>query len=85
MRFVKTAIFALAFAAMSIFGAGIAQALPVEVTSEVVACAEASTEVSAETKAALSASEEGATVDLSAEAVAELKAAGCLDAGLGVE
>ncbi|MFD4352505.1 hypothetical protein ACFWPX_08095 [Nocardia sp. NPDC058518] len=74
MRFVKTSAFAVAFAAVSVFGAGMAQAATVKVTGELLGCAfEAG--VSNETIVELTRNLGGST-ELSAAAAAELE--GCL-------
>ncbi|MFD4433960.1 hypothetical protein, partial [Nocardia sp. NPDC058497] len=72
MRFVKTSTVALAIAALSIFGAGMAQAATVKVTGQLVGCA-FSAGVSTATTAELTASL-GSTITLSASAEAELEA-----------
>ncbi|MBC7301857.1 MAG: hypothetical protein H5T78_12975 [Nocardia sp.] len=76
MRFVKTSAFALAFAAVLVFGAGMAQAASVEVDADLIGCA-LSADASGETLAELHAGF-GTSIELSATAAAELEAGGCL-------
>ncbi|MFC4376308.1 hypothetical protein ACFO5K_19610 [Nocardia halotolerans] len=76
MRFVKTSALALAFAAVSVFGAGMAQAASVEVSEDLIGCALAA-DASGETLAELHEGF-GETIELSATAAADLEAGGCL-------
>ena len=77
MRFVKTSAVALSFAAVSIFGAGMAHAeATTEITEDLIACA-VDADVTSETLAELHDGL-GQTVELTADAEADLTAGNCL-------
>ncbi|MFE3543418.1 hypothetical protein ACFXK0_10620 [Nocardia sp. NPDC059177] len=77
MRFVKTSAVALAFAAVSFAGAGLAQAATsIEVTEDLIGCA-LEAEASGDTLAELHEGF-GTTIELTAGAEADLTAGNCL-------
>ncbi|WP_336085486.1 hypothetical protein [Nocardia sp. SSK8] len=76
MRSVKTGAFAVAFATLSVLGAGMANAEPIAVTEEIFDCAlqaELTDATLTELHVAI-----GTEVELSAEAAAELGETGCV-------